>query len=245
MTANGSSARFPFEPLAARWESSLHVEPLTAAAVHAWLIKIDEGLRSSSEHLLSEAEMRRAAAFKFARDRTQFVVARACLRLFLGKYTGQPPQEIEFAYGEYGKPYLETGRSRPLQFNLSHSGDYAVAAFAVDQEVGVDIEQHAADSLDEGLLTFCFTESERTKYDQAFEGERTNIFFDTWARKEAYMKFVGDGLNIEANKLDIAAREKEISITDLPQIHGYSAAIATNTKPVEVRCYDFASSNMM
>jgi anti-anti-sigma regulatory factor len=98
------------------------------------------GLRPLSA-LLSPPEHERAARFIFERDRQRFIVARARLRELLASRLGVAPQAVEFAYGPHGKPVL-AGRfaSAALRFNLSHSEDLAVYAFAERREVGIDVK---------------------------------------------------------------------------------------------------------
>ena len=46
------------------------------------------------ERLLSKSERQRAGRFRFARDRERFIVARATLRILLGKYLDKPPSAV-------------------------------------------------------------------------------------------------------------------------------------------------------
>lgn len=221
------------------WENVKRIVPLEPGAVHVWRVEINEQLRSSLGPVLSEAEKERAAAFKFRTDQTQFIVARASLRFMLSAYLGHLPQEFEFYYARWGKPYLAC---QPLHFNVAHSGEYALLAFCLDREVGVDIEKHEPSYVDEGLTRHCFTPREKQRYDQIVATEKPHRFFDTWAGKEAYMKLLGDGLNIAPDHLDLLATSSEVCFTPLPVIEGYSSALATQSKPLSVDCYAFASS---
>ena len=95
---------------------------------------------SASAALLSPAERQRASRFAFDRDRRRFMVARAQLRELLAVRLGVPPESIELAYGERGKPVL--GRhfaESDLHFNVSHSEDVAVYAFSLGREIGIDV----------------------------------------------------------------------------------------------------------
>jgi 4'-phosphopantetheinyl transferase len=55
---------------------------------------------------LSDAERRRAARFRFERDRRRFIVARARLREELAARLDVKPRAIELAHGRNGKPQL-------------------------------------------------------------------------------------------------------------------------------------------
>lgn len=80
-----------------------------------------------------------------------------------------------------GKPFFPDRAD--IKFNLSHSGEYAVAAVS-DREVGVDIEwirpvnPRIADRYLHGIV----------------RGTRVADIIEAWCRKESYGKFTGAGL---------------------------------------------------
>lgn len=226
---------------------------LNADEVHVWLLSIDERLRPLVEPGLSRPEMEHASAFRFRNHQTQFVVSRGYLRFLLGQYLGQPAGEIEILYAELGKPYLSP-RSRPnVHFNISHSGEYALLAFSITHELGIDIERHDPGAIDEGLLRQCLTAPEKLIYEQALPEEKTEFFFDTWARKEAYMKLLGDGLNIPPNELSLSpigpvretAESYNVCFSPMPSIHGFSSALATREQPSKILFYMLGSNMLM
>lgn len=92
--------------------------------------------------------------------------------------------------GEHGKPYIE-GVS--LHFNLSHSGEYAVAAFGTTA-LGVDIERIR--SVNEKLAERFFTKEEAAFLEETVPTERDRVFTALWTRKESYMKAVGKGMSL-------------------------------------------------
>src|SRR6266404_1811708 len=167
------------------WQNVSHMPALDAGDRHVWLVRMDERLRSLSETVLSRLELERAAAFKFRTHQSQFMVSRGALRFLLGQYLDQAPGEIEIHSAELGKPYLSQCFLANVQFNISHSGEYALLGFSLEQELGVDIERHDPGAIDEGLLTQCLTASEKLRFEQALREERTQLFFDLWTRKEA------------------------------------------------------------
>ena len=91
---------------------------------------------------LTVDEHERASRFRFDRDRHRFIVARGLLRRLLSRYAGASPDALRFAYGTFGKPYLETGANQEkVAFSLSHSGDWALVGLTRGREIGVDLEQ--------------------------------------------------------------------------------------------------------
>src|SRR5262249_38435202 len=98
----------------------------------------EPGFVDQLRQLLSPQERARADRFRFEKDRNAFTIARGLLRIILGSYLQTTPSAIEFTYGSRGKPSVVS--ARPIQFNLSHSGDLAVYAITEGYEVGADVE---------------------------------------------------------------------------------------------------------
>ena len=83
-----------------------------------------------------------------------------------------------------GKPYIEGD----VHFSVSHSGKYFVCVIA-DKNVGIDIQiQRKADT--KKIAARYFTEEEIRLIEKGEE----EAFFYIWARKEAYSKYTGKGL---------------------------------------------------
>ncbi len=122
------------------WETPNGVLELAAGEVHVWRLALDrpEAEAERLKSLLDGAELERAGRFRFPRDRERFVVGRGLLRSLLGRYVGQAPAQLQFAYANAGKPLL---RDHALQFNLAHSGGLALLAVAGRRTVGVNVEQ--------------------------------------------------------------------------------------------------------
>jgi 4'-phosphopantetheinyl transferase len=167
--------------------ASLNVEPRPLAA------------------MLCADERERAARFFFERDRRRYIVARARLRQLLGARLGVPPEALEFAYGEHGKPALAPGRGqRDLRFNLAHHEDVVMYAFAEGAEVGVDVEAvRELDDADE-MARRCFSRAEYRAYRDLAGPERAQGFFNCWTRKEAFIKALGDGLTYPLDRFDVS-----------------------------------------
>lgn len=123
---------------------------------------------------------------------------------------------LEFTYGPGGKPYL---KNYPIYFNLSHSGDYVVCAVS-EQEVGVDIQEHRKENV-ERLAKRFFSPRETDVLRACKPEEREALFFDLWAKKEAYGKYTGKGItdSIEEDMLEMTG------IDVLHILPGYSIAL--------------------
>src|SRR5262245_2751365 len=123
-------------------------------AVEIVVTRLDVGPEAvrASATLLSDAERQRAGRFAFDRDRRRFTVARAQLRRLLSARLGVRPETVELVCGAHGKPALaQHFAASGLRFNVSHSDDFAVYAFASGREIGVDVEAirviHDADDM--------------------------------------------------------------------------------------------------
>ncbi len=128
-------------------------------------------------------------------DQNRYIAARAALRQILGSYLRAPPSKVIIAYSGLGKPYLgDQPDSRPLHFNVSHSGDFALIAVSRGLRLGIDIERvremHAADD----ILSDFFSPGEQALVQSHPQGERAEAFFRVWTRREAATKAVGTGL---------------------------------------------------
>lgn len=218
--------------------------------IDVWLAPLDAEDADEAERVLSADERERAARFRFASDRQHFVAARARLRIILGKYLQIEPRRIAFDYNKYGKPALGAEAQSNIKFNVSHSGDLALFAFARGREIGVDIERVNADFADEAMARECLTRREIERFRALFGIERERFFFDCWTRKEALVKACGEGLSLAANRIEtnafaespavLGARAAESaptfwSVQPLPQISGYAAALAVEGARLRLR----------
>ena len=119
------------------WQASVSVPPVTLSFL--------DGLLSSDEHA-------RAHRFRFQRDRNSYVVSHGLLRQLLAAYTGDQAARILFVYGAQGKPAMANSGNAVVRFNISHSGDAVLLGFALDREIGVDVER-TPDGLDFARLS--------------------------------------------------------------------------------------------
>lgn len=119
-----------------------------------------------------------------------------------GKYLKINPEDIQFDYSEFGKPFFKAAPS--LKFNLSHSGERIVIAFCHTQEVGVDIEKikYELDVLE--LAQNFFSKTEIVALEEQPLEELPKSFFRCWTRKEAFIKAEGSGLSFPFDKFTVS-----------------------------------------
>ena len=148
--------------------------------------------------MLAPAELRRADRFRIAAAARRFVGARAALRMILGRATGSAPADVEFLFGERGKPRLQGGG---IFFNASDSGDYVVVALS-SAEVGVDIELVRTLRRNDRLARRVCTDRELELLARTPEKQRDALLLRLWTCKEAALKAVGIGLSGGARNVE-------------------------------------------
>ena len=168
-------------------------------------LKVDAEIVRHSLAVLSDAERRRASQFVFDRDRHRFIIARANLRFLLAERLNTKPQSVELSYGARGKPAIAPSfSSSDLRFNLSHSGDIAVYAFATEMDVGIDVERIRPITDAESIAARFFSPSENEAYLSLESRCRSIGFFNCWTRKEAFIKALGEGLFFSLDRFDVS-----------------------------------------
>ena len=179
--------------------------------VHLWC----RSLLDSSAHveqlisLLSASERERAARYHFERDRNAFVISRATLRMLLGRYLGASPTDVRFTYGAHGKPSLHEAHEASLDFNLSHTKDLVLYAFAFASPLGVDVERVRMMKDQDRVAETVFSAVERAAFSRLTGEERIQGFWNGWTRKEAFIKAVGAGFSLSLKTFDVTLALKE------------------------------------
>jgi 4'-phosphopantetheinyl transferase len=179
-------------------------ENIAPGAVYIWQVEIGQ-LQAQVPALLARLapdERERARRYRFAEDRTAYVVVRGLLRLLLGRYMGIAPQDLQFRYNVYGKPGLEQGPA----FNVSRTRLAALLAFGAAETIGVDIERKRPEIVTPQLARQVLSTTELAQFDASTQA--ADLFFDVWTRKEAYVKALGTGLSTPLPEFTVLHQEK-------------------------------------
>lgn len=173
--------------------------------VHVWTgsAKVEDATLARMQRVLSQEELQKAARFRFAKDRNRFLVSRGTLRTLLGGYVGRDPSKIDFEFSEKGKPELAPGTGQGMRFNVAHSGDVIVWAFARERHLGVDVENIRFDFGVSEIAERFFSVTERKSLRALPIAQQHEAFFRCWTRKEAYVKATGDGLSLPLDQFDV------------------------------------------
>src|SRR5207237_826049 len=135
------------------------------------------------EAILSADERTRADRFVNLRDRRRYLVARGCLRRLLGEYLGLAPDAVALAATDLGKPHL-TQSDIDLRFNVAHSEELPLFAFACGREIGVDLERERPDVDWRDLARRFFAPQEVAALTtDVGPFDRCEAFYRCWARK--------------------------------------------------------------
>jgi 4'-phosphopantetheinyl transferase len=198
----------------------------------------DEWIENSAAPVLTpdESERRGRESRQVWKRR---VVARAALRVALGRHLDRPPESLEFALGPGGKPRLAgaTGDNEVF-FNLSRSGDLCLIAISDDGPVGVDVEEVRDIPELAGLVRSRFAASEAAAILERSGKERLRAFYRCWTRKEACVKALGTEIGSGLDSVVVSVGDKpallsapgagagEWSLLDLALHEGFTGALA-------------------
>jgi len=161
----------------------------------------------------SAARKRRADRYLRQDDKIRCVTADALLQMVLGT------ESYEIEKNEFGKPYLKD--SADFYFNLSHSGRYVVIAWG-DTEMGVDVQQHEADTRTDILGARFFAPDEMD-----YAHRNPQRFYEIWTKKESYVKYIGKGLHRDLRSFSVLTPEPGIRYLYQTLEGGYSLSLCT------------------
>jgi 4'-phosphopantetheinyl transferase len=192
--------------------------------------------------------------FRMEKDRTQYAVSHAILRILLGRYLGLRPSSLSFERNKFGKPSLAPALRVPeFTFNLSHTNNIGLLAIACRLAVGVDIEE--VRPVDRGMVEQYFSAQEQLALANLTGADWLEGFYTCWTRKEAILKAEGVGLNVNLNAFDVSLSPNiEAAMLEArpgarftsnwhllnlrPTLHTVGA-LATDATPSRVACYGF------
>jgi 4'-phosphopantetheinyl transferase len=219
------------------WQPATHPPPLTTEDVHVWRIalEVSDLLLARLREILADDERRRAERFHFEKDRRHFIAGRGALRVLLAGYLACRPEEVRFAYSNYGKPRLaDKDNASDLRFNLTHSHGLALLAVTRGRDIGIDVE-HLRDMERDGepLAERFFSPRETAVLRSLPPEQRREAFFHCWTRKEAYIKANGKGLSLPLDQFDVTLRPGEPAML-----------LATQHDPDEVQRWSIQNLNL-
>ena len=236
------------------WSVPPETLTLQPAQVDVWRVHLDFPLNvlDRLQATLSENEKERATRFHFAADRDRFIASHGCLRGILARYLHCEPHEFSFSTNSHHKPAVN---GHKVEFNLSHSGDFALIAIAQDGKVGVDVERIRSGISSHVIAQQYFSTSEFEELQSLPLEQRETAFFTCWTRKEAYIKAQGQGLSLPLESFDVSLIPNQPAILRATRPNPdeaarwtlfaldvdpcYQAAVAAEGKGVQIRLWDW------
>lgn len=171
--------------------------------IHLWRFNLEtppSDWQAKGRFLLSDDENERAAKFKRGGD--DYINTRIFMRRILAQYTDTPPQALIFDRNPYGKPFL---RQSDIQFNLSHSRQWAVLAVGLNCDLGIDVESTSDRRSILNIAQHYFHPNEIADLEKMSDAaEQQDYFFRLWTLKESFVKGLGTGISTGLDKMSFS-----------------------------------------
>ncbi len=218
--------------------------------VHVWASPLDLESQSLAQlrQALSASESAVADRLASPADGRRSAASRGILRALLARYAGSTPRELEIVTGRYGKPALLPLPHAPdIRFNVAHASGHALFAFALDHEIGIDLEEERPVPETVSLIQEVFRPNEAAAIQSVEPAGQPVAFARLWARKEAVIKALGTGFSLSplafeageegsAIELVLSGERRQLTVVDIESASGFRAALAAESaSPPSVR----------
>ncbi|UYV67474.1 AASDHPPT [Cordylochernes scorpioides] len=190
-----------------------------------WAFNIKKWVPSEHEFILAnqciqKEEKQRVNEFVFKNDVKSALVGRLLLRRFLTRHLGVPYDSLVLGRSDRGRPVLLDPQPRsPLDFNISHQGEYCVLAGDAQSAIGVDVMKltHYTGGRDLEdyfrIMKRQFTECEWSFIEEkSTDKERMERFLRLWCLKESYLKAIGCGITDIQETLSFRCRTPDLEM---------------------------------
>ena len=240
------------------WQAAPNILKIDQDEIHIWLINLNESKSEINQiaSLLSMDEFLRMERFRRKERRDSFAIVHGALHMILGNYLHVSPERINFKYDYHSKPTISpVTNNLNLDFNLSHSAEYAVIGIARNRRIGVDLELISTDRLSGRIPERFFSLREVRSLRSLPEKLQLKAFFACWTRKEAYLKARGSGLSLPLAEFTVSLAPGETpallemksdptemarwSLIDLELPVGYCGAAAVEGRKYSVKYYHY------
>jgi 4'-phosphopantetheinyl transferase len=176
------------------WEEAAESALTLPEGVDIWRIPLDFGPDHADllQSFLTTEERNKVFRYVHREDQLRALISRGMLRYLAGKYLDQPPALFQLELGNNKKPYLRHTGPASLHFNISHSGNWVLLAFA-RLELGVDVEEIQENFNYTEILPLSFSQQEASEIQQ--HPDPRPFFYRLWTRKESLTKATAKGLD--------------------------------------------------
>jgi 4'-phosphopantetheinyl transferase len=174
--------------------------------------------------ILSAEESERCARFVRAADRARYAQSHVFLRETLSLFADVAPAEWQFTRGEFGRPAIAGPMAGlGIEFNLSHTVDWAACVVTRGIACGIDIEliRPIPEALD--IAQRFFAPEEFRELEELAESALQRRFFELWTEKEAWVKAHGGGLSLPVNR--IVAEIQGVQLLRCPAVPNHAMSV--------------------
>lgn len=223
---------------------------LSVERIHVFLFQLNLFNYDNLLPHLSEDENKRADKLKVEQKKNQFVITRGLLRQLLSKCLDKGPGEITFSFEQHCKPYIhDKYNNKSIEFNVSHSGDYALIAMTLENKVGIDIEKINPEIDYKSLSNRFFSDKEKQELISLDKDDQLDAFYRAWVRKESFIKATGKGVAFGLDRFSVSLEENkntEMEVVtpdsvseqwycyDLINLDNYKTALTTCRKGIDI-----------
>lgn len=176
---------------------------LTRETVHIWKIRWCEMSEFLEDHVavLDGGECERAERYYHIEDKSRYMTGKVVCKVLIGHYLGISADKVQFQTDHYGKPHLlQMCHEEEIYFNISHSGAWIFLAFSLESKVGIDVEERKELTNYQRIARTVFSSEE---YEFLLESDDIDVFYDIWTAKEAYIKWIGQGLSYDLKSFSV------------------------------------------
>lgn len=220
-----------------------------------WRIALELAVGTSVDfQALDHQELELASRMRNPADARRWAHAHAAMRRILAMHLGAAPSAVGYARDGGGKPRVVVASmpAPPIDFSLTHSGDWAYLAVSPDATVGIDLERISGSIDYASLLDIVCTPAESQFLRSRPEAERNAQFHRIWVRKESLLKSIGVGLPTEQplTAIDVLAPvayhqafpDQPWWVTDVPAPDGYVAALTSSESTTNIAWHEWPFS---
>ena len=169
----------------------------TKGELHLWLLEHQkENHHQLKRDLLSTSELTRLENYHFKDDQNRYAFTQSGKRQILGRYLSTPPDKLLLDHNTKGKPLVQG-----LEISISHTKGLSVLAVTTSPPIGVDIEKISPQENLPTLARRIMSDSEWAIYHSLPESKKLTAFYQLWTAKEAYLKNLGIGFEIEPSSV--------------------------------------------
>lgn len=180
----------------------VYEKKLTDDQIEIWQVDFTEDMflkLNAYFYVLSKEERCNANSFKIDYHKRFYILSRIILRLLLSKYIDIAPELINIHKNKYGKPFIKPA---VLNFNISHSHQKLVVGIS-KCKVGIDIEYVDLNFNFSEIIDIVLSANEKKIIKKLDYPIQYRQFFRYWTQKEALLKAIGIGLNLELHTIEI------------------------------------------